>query len=90
MEIAQDELDHVVFLRSALGSVAVPMPDLNLGDAFSKAADAAVGMTLMPPFLPYSGDIPFLLGAFIFEDVGVTAYKVSAPHWAQLHVCSIF
>lgn len=79
MEIAQDELNHVIFLRKTLGPAAVPMPDLNLGDAFSKAADAAVGMTLMPPFLPYSGDIPFLLGAFIFEDVGVTAYKGAAP-----------
>ena len=53
------------------------MPDINLGDAFSNAADAAVGMKLSPPFLPYGGDIPFLLGAFIFEDVGVTAYKAS-------------
>ena len=51
------------------------MPDLNIGNSFSKAADAAADMTLSPPFLPYPGDIPFLLGAFTLEDVGVAGYK---------------
>jgi len=44
--------------------------------AFSIAADAALGMTLKPPFSPYSDSITFLHGAYIFEDVGVTAYSV--------------
>ena len=46
------------------------------GNAFSMAADAALNTTLSPPFSPYTNDLFFLHGAFIFEDVGVTAYQV--------------
>ena len=34
-EIAQDELAHVLFLRSALGSGAVAEPQINIGTAFN-------------------------------------------------------
>ena len=46
--------------------------------AFAVAANAALGKTLNPPFSPYTNNIFFLHGAYLFEDVGVTAYQARA------------
>ncbi len=73
---AQDEIAHVALLRSALGSAAVAQPLIDIGPAFVAAANAAVNATLSPPFDAYANDLLFYHAAFIFEDVGVTAYKV--------------
>ena len=81
-EIAADEIAHVALLRSALGAAAVAQPALNIDGgatgAFTAAARAAGVVGPTATFDPYLNDENFLLGAFIFEDVGVTAYKGAA------------
>jgi hypothetical protein len=77
IETAVEEGKHVQLLLGALGSSAVAQPAINLGTSFQTLATAAK----IPGgggFSPYANDQTFLVGAYVFEDVGVTAYHGAA------------
>lgn len=77
IETAVEEGKHVQLLLSALGSSAVAQPAINLGTSFQVLATAAQ-IPGGASFSPYANDSAFLVGAYVFEDVGVTAYHGAA------------
>ena len=78
-EIARDEHEHVAFFRSAFGSAAVARSAINIRQSFTDAATAAGLIKADETFDVYASEDNFLRGAFLFEDVGVTAFKGAAP-----------
>ena len=82
-ELAYDEANHIKLLRDALGPLALPCPEMDIGTAFATVGNALLAYLDNPnpyaPFTPYKDFISFYAGSFIFEDVGVTAYAGAAP-----------
>lgn len=73
--VMRDEVAHVRFLQQALGSAAIPEPAIDFRAGFAGLGRAA---GLSRRFDPFADQTSFLLGAFVFEDVGVTAYHGAA------------
>lgn len=78
-ELAKNELNHVKFLRTALGAQAVARPAIDLAASFAAAAAAAGVSKDGQTFDPYQNEQLFLWAAYVFEDVWVTALKGAVP-----------
>lgn len=76
-ETATDEKNHVAVIKSVLKTAAVSQPVIDLGKAFQDAGKGASAGAITG-FDPFANELFFLHGAFIFEDVGVSAYKGAA------------
>ena len=77
-QLANDELGHVLFIREVLGSAAIAEPAIDIADAWTVLATSAGLIAPGQTFNPYENEINFLLGAYVLEDVCVTALAGAA------------
>ena len=78
-ELANDEQNHVQLIRSILESKAVARPAIDFTAGFAALATAAK-LSNASTFNPFGSERDFLLGAFLLEDVCVTALHGAAPY----------
>ena len=79
-ELAADTRAHVSLLRGVIGATVVAQPTIDLGvtatSAFSNLARTAQLITgTSSSYDVYASDEQVMLGAFVFADVAVTAYR---------------
>ena len=78
-ELGRDEQAHVLTVRAAVtaaGGTPIAKPAIDLLNSFNTASQlAGLGAT----FDPYADETSFLLGAYILEDVCVSALHGAAP-----------
>ncbi len=76
--LAVDEVGHVRFLRAVPGAAAVAEPAINLSTSWTTLAVAAGLIVPGQTFSPFTDDVSLLLGAYVLEDVCVTALAGAA------------
>jgi hypothetical protein len=77
-ETAIEEGKHVLALQKALSTLAANQPAINLSAAVWNSLGALATSNAVTTFSPYLSNPFFLIGAYVFEDVGVTAYHGAA------------
>ena len=78
--LAVDELGHVQFIRAVLGAAAIAEPTIDLVNPWTTFAVAAKLIQPGQTFNPYASDVGFLIGAYVIEDVCVTALAGAARY----------
>ena len=88
IRLASDEQAHVNFFRTVLGSAAPAEPTIDLGigpnNSWSVLAQAAGIVPAGASFNPYASEVAFMLGAYVLEDVCVTALCGAAATLLEL------
>ena len=79
--LAVDELAHLRFFRAVLGSAAVAQPTVDIASSWTGFAINAGLISAGQSFNPYENDVTFLLGAYMIEDVCITAAAGAARYF---------
>ena len=77
-QLANDEIGHVAVIREVLGAAAIAQPEIDLQNSWTSLAIAAGLIVDGQTFNPFASEIDFLLGAYVLEDVCVTALTGAA------------
>ena len=76
--LAEDEYGHARFIREVLGDAAIPEPAIDLETSWTTLAVAAGLIQPGEIFNPFADETSFLRGAYVLEDVCVTALAGAA------------